>query len=67
MSDYICTSCGYEGRRLSVKPGSRGMEIFLWAALMVPEPFYSSWRFFWQKTFLPALWEAKRYGIAWQR
>lgn len=44
MTDYICTNCGYQGRRRAIKAGSRGMEIFLWVVFLIPGPFYSLWR-----------------------
>ncbi len=46
MSEYVCTSCGYVGRRKEVKPGSRLVELLLWTVLLIPGPFYSAWRFF---------------------
>ena len=42
--DYICTSCNYVGERKRVKPGSTGIEIFLWTMLLIPGPFYTLWR-----------------------
>ena len=42
--DYICTRCNYVGQRKKVKPGSTAVEVFLWAVLLVPGPFYSIWR-----------------------
>jgi DNA-directed RNA polymerase subunit RPC12/RpoP len=45
MTDYICTSCNYVGKRKKMMRGSRGMEIFLWTVLFFPGPVYSLWRF----------------------
>lgn len=53
MTEYLCTACGYEGRRNILKRGSRGMEIFLWAVLMFPGPFYSAWRMITRKITCP--------------
>lgn len=44
MAHYICTACQYEGKPRRYKRGSRGMEIFIWAVLLVPGPFYSLYR-----------------------
>lgn len=44
MVEYVCTLCGYEGRRRCEKRGSKGMEIFIWSVLLIPGPLYSLWR-----------------------
>ncbi len=44
MAEYICTACGYEGTGRKRKRGSKGMELFLWAGLLIPGPFYSLYR-----------------------
>ncbi len=40
----ICTQCGYEGKGKKILRGSKAMEVFIWAVLLVPGPFYSIWR-----------------------
>ena len=46
MTDYICTQCGYEGRRKTKKKGSTSIELLLWVVFLIPGPFYSLWRIF---------------------
>ena len=46
MTDYICTQCGYEGRRKTKKKGSTSIEVLLWVVFLIPGPFYSLWRIF---------------------
>lgn len=44
MVDYICTGCGYVGQPKVFLRGSKGVEIALWALLLLPGPFYSFYR-----------------------
>jgi len=44
LAEFICTNCGYQGKRRAIKPGSRGMEIILWVVFLIPGPFYTLWR-----------------------
>jgi len=44
MTEYICSNCDYIGESKIKKPGSRAMEIFLWAVFFIPGPFYTIWR-----------------------
>lgn len=44
MAECICTICGYEGKPRKTKRGSKGMEVFIWAVLLVPGPVYSLYR-----------------------
>ena len=44
MFSYVCTSCGYEGKRRVFKPGRKRTEVLIWALLFFPGPFYTAWR-----------------------
>ena len=44
MAEYICTNCGYQGKKRSILPGSGTVELILWVVLLFPGPFYSLWR-----------------------
>lgn len=44
MADYICTSCGYQGKKKAILPGSGTTELVLWIVFLIPGPFYSIWR-----------------------
>jgi len=50
---YVCADCNYVGPRVKVKPGSKGIELFLWLVLLVPGPFYSLWRILARKNGCP--------------
>ena len=41
---FICAACGYEGRRRTLRPGSKSMEWVLWLVFFLPGPIYSLWR-----------------------
>jgi len=43
-NQIVCTSCGYVGQPKSVTRGSFGVELVLWACLIVPGLVYSAWR-----------------------
>ena len=44
MAEYICSSCGYEGKAKRRKRGSAALEWALWLTLLFPGPLYSIWR-----------------------
>lgn len=41
---FVCTACGYVGKRDRIKKGNLLVEIFLWLFFLVPGLIYSVWR-----------------------
>jgi len=41
--NYVCIECHYVGERKSKKPGSKGVEIFMWSMFPLGLP-YTIWR-----------------------
>ncbi len=41
---FVCTTCGFVGKPVTITKGSIWLEIILWLALLVPGIVYSIWR-----------------------
>ena len=44
MDKLLCARCGHIGKPTTRTPGSTGIELVLWLALLVPGLIYSLWR-----------------------
>jgi hypothetical protein len=58
MTQFICTNCGYEGKRKGIKPGSTTMEVLIWVTLFFPGPLYTLWRILGKRMVCPQCNEA---------
>lgn len=43
-NEFLCTACGYAGKRKKMVKGSIGIELVLWLFFLIPGLIYSLWR-----------------------